>query len=77
MWTAVVERKHTIYQIYPFGSDSLEFMLRGKVEYKLKAGGAAQKDWAGYAVLVKDGKGKLQFKFYQVYLVSSEPQVAI
>ena len=69
MWKAVSARKHTVKQIYPFGDNSLEFMLHGHVEYELKSGGSARKEWAGHARLVKGDGGKLVFEFYQVYLV--------
>lgn len=71
MWAAVVQRKHTIQKIFPFGSDSREVMLYGDVEYELRAGGKATVEWGGHAVLEKSAQdGKLRMKFYQVYLVS-------
>ncbi|KAK6221572.1 hypothetical protein LQW54_001344 [Pestalotiopsis sp. IQ-011] len=69
MWAAVVQRKHTIQKIFPFGSDSHEIMLYGDVEYELRAGGKATVEWGGHAVLEKSAQdGKLRLKFYQVYL---------
>lgn len=71
MWTAVSQRKHTINKVFPFGSDSLEVMLYGDVEYELKAGGRATVEWGGRAELEKSADdGKYRMKFYQVYLVS-------
>ncbi|KAH6643297.1 hypothetical protein BKA67DRAFT_132206 [Truncatella angustata] len=69
MWTAVAQRKHTVYKIFPFGSDSQEVMLYGSVEYELRAGDKATVEWGGRAVLEKSTEdGKYRMKFYQVYL---------
>lgn len=44
-------------------------MLFGTVEYGMKDGGSAAKDWGARAHLVKDGDD-VKMDFYQVYLVS-------
>ncbi|THW76639.1 hypothetical protein D6D17_10423 [Aureobasidium pullulans] len=67
MWEKVNSRKHTAVKIYPFGSDSNEAMLYGKVEYSLKDGREATVDWAARAHLVKQD-GAVMMDFYQVYL---------
>lgn len=68
MWEKVNSRKHTAVKIYPFGSDSNEAMLYGKVGYSLKDGREATVDWAARAHLVKQD-GAVMMDFYQVYLV--------
>lgn len=70
LWTGpIVRRKHHLYKIFPFGPDSLEVMVYGKVEYGLKNGKEIEVQWAGRAVL-EDYQGGLRFRHYQVYLVS-------
>ncbi len=69
MWEKVASRKHKASRIFPFGSNSDEFMLYGTVQYGLKAGGESGLDWAARAHLVKDN-GRVKMDFYQVYLVS-------
>lgn len=67
MWDHVKERKHTVYKIYPFGNDSTEFMIHGRVDYLLKTGDEKEVDWAGKAQVAKvSGRWKLQF--YQIWL---------
>ncbi|KAF1996495.1 hypothetical protein P154DRAFT_623115 [Amniculicola lignicola CBS 123094] len=67
LWEKVASRKHVASKIFPFGPDSSEVMLRGTVQYGLKAGGESGLEWAAYARLVKvDGRVKMEF--YQVYL---------
>jgi hypothetical protein len=69
LWEKVASRKHVASKIFPFGPDSNEVMLRGTVQYGLKAGGESGLEWAAYAKLTKvDGGVKMEF--YQVYLVS-------
>jgi len=68
MWEKVASRLHSAEKVFPFGPDSDEAMLHGRVTYGLKAGGENSLEWAAYARLVKvDGVVKLGF--YQVYLV--------
>jgi hypothetical protein len=69
MWSAVASRLHTPQKIYPFGSDSNEFMLHGVVNYTLKDGRKVEVEWAGKGVLAKEAD-VWKFAFYQVYLVS-------
>jgi hypothetical protein len=71
MWATVAARKHTVFRIYPFGSNGRDFMLRGCVEYKLKNGDQSQKDWAAHAVLAREATGSVLLQFYQVFLVGS------
>ena len=67
MWDHVKERKHTIYNVYPFGNDPTKFMIHGHVEYLLKTDEKKGLDWAGKADLAKiSGCWKLQF--YQIWL---------
>ena len=68
MWTAVVARDHTVFQIYPSPTDPKDFMLEGSVEYELKDGSKQLVDWAGRAKLVQSPNGQWQFEHYQVYL---------
>jgi hypothetical protein len=71
LWSGPVKtRKHTLKQIFPFGDNSNNVMLHGKVDYHLKNGKDVQVEWAGRAVMVEDG-GKLKMKEYQVYLDSA------
>lgn len=69
MWTKVSSRQHRPLKIFPFGPNSDEVMLFGTVEYGMKDGGSAAKDWGARAHLVKDGDD-VKMDFYQVYLVS-------
>jgi hypothetical protein len=70
MWEKVKSRKHTPTKIFPFGEDSDEVMLFGRVEYVMKEGDReAGLDWAARARLVEEG-GVVRMAFYQVYLVS-------
>ncbi|KAI9736791.1 MAG: hypothetical protein M1834_000995 [Cirrosporium novae-zelandiae] len=78
MWEYVKSRKHTIHKVFPFGSDALEVMLYGDVEYELKKDGSGDgdggvrdvKEWAGRAVLrvVGGSEGEVKLGFYQVYI---------
>lgn len=69
LWSGpIVRRKHHLYKIFPFGPDSLEVMVYGKVEYGLKNGKEIEVQWAGRAVL-EEYQGGLRFRHYQVYLV--------
>jgi len=71
LWSGpVVKRKHTLYKIFPFGKDSNEVMLYGKVEYALKNGKDVTVDWAGRALMVEE-EGELKMSLYQVYLDSA------
>lgn len=71
MWAAVAARKHSIPKIFPFGSNTNEFMLYGNVALSLKNGAESELEWAGRAQLVKsEADGKWRMKFYQIYLVS-------
>lgn len=70
MWAAVASRKHTVPKIFPFGSNTNEFMLYGTVALGLKNGAESELEWAGRAQLVKSPTdGKWRMKFYQIYLV--------
>lgn len=69
MWEKVSSRKHDPTKVFPFGPNSNEVMLYGKVEYGLKAGGSSGKEWAARAILTEE-EGKVKMSFYQVYLVS-------
>ncbi|KAF2009180.1 hypothetical protein BU24DRAFT_358898 [Aaosphaeria arxii CBS 175.79] len=69
MWEKVSSRIHNPLKIFPFGPNSDEVMLRGTVQYGLKAGGEASVDWGAYARLTKVN-GEVKLAFYQVYLVS-------
>ncbi|ESZ96919.1 hypothetical protein SBOR_2713 [Sclerotinia borealis F-4128] len=69
MWEKVAGRLHTVQKIFPFGKDSKEVMLFGKVAYVLKDGKKADVEWAGRAELVQEG-GKWKLAFYQVFMVS-------
>lgn len=71
MWSAVVSRQHSIHKIFPFSSQSAEFMLYGSVALGLRNGAGVDVDWAARAVIVKSDDGKWRFKHYQVYMVSS------
>ncbi|PKS05384.1 hypothetical protein jhhlp_008759 [Lomentospora prolificans] len=68
MWDLVKERKHTVYQIFPYGNDATDFMLIGLVNYQLKTGGSKDVEWAGRAQLAKSSSGKWQMRFYQIWL---------
>lgn len=71
MWTAVASRRHTVYQIYPFGGGSDQFMLHGVVTLGLRTGATVDVEWAGRAEMARpSGDGKWRMKRYQVYLVS-------
>ncbi|KAF2101656.1 hypothetical protein NA57DRAFT_33894 [Rhizodiscina lignyota] len=67
MWEKVASRKHKAHKIYTFGPGSDEVMLYGDVEYGMKDGSKAGKEWAARAKMVKEG-GKVKMSFYQVYL---------
>lgn len=69
MWAKVSSRKHKPLKIFPFGPNSDEVMLYGTVEYGMKDGSSAAKDWGARAHLVKEGSD-VKMDFYQVYLVS-------
>ncbi|RMZ87468.1 hypothetical protein DV736_g5305, partial [Chaetothyriales sp. CBS 134916] len=65
---AVVSRKHSVGQVYPFGADSLDVVLYGVVDYGLRNGKTGVRvDWAARAVFDEDetDKKKLRMKFYQ------------
>lgn len=70
MWAKVASRRHTVNKVYPFGPGAEELMLYGSVAFTFKAGGGAEVDWAGRAVLHKSEDGRYRLKYYQVYLVS-------
>ncbi|RMZ80224.1 hypothetical protein DV738_g2775, partial [Chaetothyriales sp. CBS 135597] len=83
LWAAngpVVSRKHTVGQLYPFGTpDSLDVVLYGVVDYGLRNGKTGVRvEWAARAVFEEEDKGgKLRMKFYQVYLDSGVVAAAI
>ncbi|KAH8886556.1 hypothetical protein GQ53DRAFT_727546 [Thozetella sp. PMI_491] len=69
MWTHVVARKHKVHKVYASSADTPEIMLYGTVDYDLKNGNKAGKEWAGRAVLERSSDdGKWRLSFYQVYL---------
>ena len=68
MWATVTSRKHTIYKIIPFGENSYEVAIFGKVDYTLTNGKDIESPWAANAELVKS-EGDLKMQRYQVYLV--------
>ena len=72
LWTGPVKtRLHTLEKIFPFGDQSDEVMLYGRVDYVLKNGKDVTVNWAGRALMVQEeGGGGLKMKFYQVYMVS-------
>ncbi|KAJ9629659.1 hypothetical protein H2203_002040 [Taxawa tesnikishii (nom. ined.)] len=55
MWDKVSSRRHYPTRIFPFGTSSDEVMLYGSVDYGMKDGSNASKDWAARAHLVKEG----------------------
>ena len=71
MWEKVGARHHAVHQIYPFGPGTNEYMLHGVVNYTAKDGSKSGKEWAAHAVLVPGADGKLKFKHYHVYIVST------
>ena len=70
MWSAIASRKHTPAKVFPFGSESKEFMLYGTVEFGFKNGGEGEVEWAARAEMSQQGR-KWKMSFYQVYLVSN------
>ena len=66
MWEKVASRKHVAEKIFAFGPGSDEIMLHGNVEYGMKDGTIASKEWAARAKMSKDG-GRVRMSFYQVY----------
>lgn len=71
LWSGPVKtRKHYLKQIFPFGENSNNVMLHGKVDYGLKNGKDVTVEWAARGELVEEG-GKLKMKEYQVYLDSA------
>lgn len=69
MWDKVSSRRHYPTRIFPFGTSSDEVMLYGSVDYGMKDGSNASKDWAARAHLVKEGD-QVKMDYYQVYIVS-------
>lgn len=67
MWEKVASRKHHADKIYTFGSGSDEVMLHGTVQFSMKDGTKANKEWAARARMAKED-GKVKMSFYQVYL---------
>jgi len=77
MWAAVASRLHTPLKIFPFGSDSNEFMLYGTVAYTFKDGGKANVEWAARANITQSSlQGPWKLGFYQVYLDTAAMQNA-
>lgn len=70
MWTNIASRKHTPAKLFPFGTDSREFMLYGDVDFTFKNGGEGKLPWAARAELVQTPDGLWKMGFYQIYLVS-------
>ncbi len=66
MWEKVASRKHVAEKIFAFGPGSDEVMLHGTVEYGMKDGTKALKEWAARAKMSKEG-GRVKMSFYQVY----------
>ncbi|KAH8815696.1 hypothetical protein F5884DRAFT_189448 [Xylogone sp. PMI_703] len=67
LWTAVKSRLHTVIKIFPFGTDSTEFMVYGSVAYTFKDGKSNEIEWAGRVNMTKED-GEWKPSFYQVYL---------
>ncbi len=67
MWDHVEQRKHTVFNVFPFGNDSTEFMIYGLVNYQLKTGDKKDVEWAGRAQVIKTG-GAWKLQFYQIWL---------
>lgn len=72
-WEGVARKVHKVDKIFPFGPDSLEFLLYGSVEYFYNDGKFALSEWAGRVCLVKVEED-LKIEYYQVYMVSMAPR---
>ncbi|CZR68134.1 uncharacterized protein PAC_18033 [Phialocephala subalpina] len=64
----VLSRCHVVDEVFPFGKDCNEAMLRGTVELVLKVGQPMSLMWSARAAYVKEGD-QIKMRFYQVYLV--------
>ncbi|KIN03435.1 hypothetical protein OIDMADRAFT_158131 [Oidiodendron maius Zn] len=71
----VLSRRHIVEEVFPFGKDCNEAMLRGVVELVLKVGQPISLVWSARATYVKEGD-QVKMRFYQVYLDSAVLQKA-
>lgn len=80
MWTAVQERSHTVYKVFPGqfteSADSkreCELMLYGNVAYTTKDGVSSTVAWSGHGTLKKvpndDGNEEWKLAAYSVYML--------
>ncbi|KAL8924490.1 MAG: hypothetical protein Q9172_002655 [Xanthocarpia lactea] len=74
LFSHIPTRDHTPHQIYTHGSDQLQLMARGHIQYKHHMGHERDTEWGAYYDLKKDENGEPKFQKIHI-IVDSNKQV--
>jgi len=72
LFSNIPYRDHPVVKVYSFGSNDLELLALGEVDYKFKDGTVHKDNWAGRYTIVKDDAGELKFKHVEIIIVSRD-----
>lgn len=70
LFSNIAHRDHLVLKVYSFGSNDLELMVLGEVNYVFEDGRKRSQEWAGRYTIVTNDVGELEFQHVKIITVS-------
>ncbi|KAE8441194.1 hypothetical protein EG329_005626 [Mollisiaceae sp. DMI_Dod_QoI] len=72
LFETIPYREHPVTKVFTYGSDDLNLMCFGIVDYAYPEGTTNKKEWAGRYEIEKTSSGELKFKLVQIITIPAQ-----